>query len=695
MRAEPTAPATARDEEQQRLQHLHGRLDHVLLGIENRMRDYDQDVKDQKTYMWEQRREMDFIEKIASRQSIEQSELSGQALADQRKRLLKLRKSAWFGRFDFAALDQVAAKSFYIGVHHFHDDDNGETLVYDWRAPVATLFYDFETGPGRFQAPSGPVDGQITLKRQFRIRYQDIALMIDSAVNVVDDVLLETLSEASDEHMREIVATIQRDQNAIIRNEEARVLVIQGVAGSGKTSIALHRIAFLLYRFRDTLSSEDILIISPNRVFSDYIANVLPELGEEEVREIGMEDVADSLLESQYKFQSFFEQTEALLSGKDASLKARIVYKADPEFLRQLRRYAEHVEKNRFRDEDLWISRRLVPGFLMAETFAKHKRMNLTERVAQTTHEITRKVALEYNYEFNPDEIRTLREAIRERVNEQTLRQAYQGFYDWIDRPDLFSPVGGRLEYADVFPLIYLKMRLEGVRSPYRQVRHLLIDEMQDYTPVQYAVIAQLFDCRMTILGDAWQSVNPYSASTAELIQQAFGQATCVALHKTFRSTSEIARFCQRVSPNPELEVVERHGPEPEVLPVGSSAKEIEVIVEWIEQFRASDHHSLGVICKTRRQAKRVHKALSKKLDDIHLLDISSAAMSNGVIVMSAHLAKGLEFDRVIVPEADAENYADEMDRNLLYVACSRAMHRLSLTHVKPPSRWLVSASSP
>ncbi|MFU8832086.1 MAG: helicase, partial [Wenzhouxiangella sp.] len=341
MSSDSSTTDPARREEEVRLEHLHGRLDRVLRGIENRMRDYEQDVKDQKTYMWEQRREMDFIEKIASRQSIEQSELSGQALANQRKRLLKLRKSAWFGRFDFATIDQSTAQPFYIGVHHFHDDEAGRTLVYDWRAPVATLFYDFETGPGRYQAPNGAVDGQITLKRQFRIRYREIELMIDSAVNVVDDVLLETLSEASDEHMREIVATIQRDQNAIIRDEEARVLVIQGVAGSGKTSIALHRIAFLLYRFRDSLSSEDILIISPNRVFSDYIANVLPELGEEEVREIGMEDVADSLLESQYKFQSFFDQTEALLSGKDEGLKERIVYKANPDFLRQLRRYAE------------------------------------------------------------------------------------------------------------------------------------------------------------------------------------------------------------------------------------------------------------------------------------------------------------------------------------------------------------------
>jgi len=681
--------AQTRAEEQARLDAMQASLDAALGEIERRMRAYNQDVKDQVEYMWEQRREMDFAEKISSRQSIEQSALQGEALGRQRTRLHKLKKSPWFGRFDFRIDGSDDVRSHYIGVHHFQDDEAGQTLVYDWRAPVATLFYDFETGPGRYLTPNGPVAGTIERKRQFRIRYHNIELMIDSAVNVVDDVLLETLNESSDAHMREIVATIQRDQNAIIRNEDARILVIQGVAGSGKTSIALHRIAFLLYRYRDTLSSQDILILSPNRVFADYIANVLPELGEEEVREIGMEDLADSLLESQYRFQTFFEQTEMLLTGKDSGLKERIRFKAEPEFLRSLRRYAEHVEKSRFRDEDLWLARRLVPGFLMAGVFAKHKRLPISQRVAQTTHEITRKVALEYNYELTPDEVRELREAIRDRVNEKTLRQAYQGFYEWLGRPEMFRPAGGKLEYADVFPLIFLKMQLEGVRSPYREVRHLLIDEMQDPTPVQYAIIARLFDCRMTILGDAWQSVNPYSASTAELIREAFGGATCVALNKTFRSTSEIAHFADRISPNPALEVIERHGPAPEVLACTSRAKEIDAMVERIEAFRGSDHKSLGLICKTRRQAAHLHKMLSKRLDAIQLLDTHSAAFASGVIVLSAHLAKGLEFDRVVVPEADSGNYSDDMDRNLLYVACTRAMHRLTLTHVGEASPFI------
>lgn len=341
--------------------------------------------------------------------------------------------------------------------------------------------------------------------------------MIDSEVNVVDDLLQEELSRSSDEGMKNIVATIQRDQNAIVRDEEAHELIIQGVAGSGKTSIALHRIAFLLYRFKDTLSSEDILIISPNRVFADYISNVLPELGEEQVSETVMEAVADQLLEGQYRFQSFFEQTADLLEKGDEAMKHRLDYKASPEFLRQLDRYAEHVERCQFEADDVWIARRLVPGWLLDELFRKHRSMPLAERVRQVVREVEQKVGIEYNYDVMPEDRRELKAKVEKMVRRSTLRATYKGFYDWLGKPELFKTAKhGRLEYADVFPLIYLKMKLEGVRSPYRRVKHLLIDEMQDYTPVQYAVLARLFSCKKTILGDANQSVDPYNASTSD-----------------------------------------------------------------------------------------------------------------------------------------------------------------------------------
>lgn len=682
--------SAAEAEERARLSDVHARLAQALKATDARLQHYARDIEEQKTYLSENRDEMDHIEKIASRESIDQSVRSGDFLWAKKKRLLKLQRSPYFGRFDVARPDQSGADPVYIGIHHFFDDDARENVVYDWRAPIATLFYDYETGPARYQSPEGEVDCEIHLKRQFRIREDEIALMIDSEVNVVDDVLQEELSRTSDEGMKNIVATIQRDQNAIVRDEEGRELVIQGVAGSGKTSIALHRIAFLLYRFKDTLSSEDILIISPNRVFADYISNVLPELGEETVNEIVMEAVADELLGGQYRFQTFFEQTAALLEKDDDAMKRRLQYKASPDFLKQIDRYAEHVEKTQFVGEDVWIARRLVPAWLIDETFRKHRSMPLGERVSQVVREVEQKMGTEYNYDLIPEDRRQLKAAVEGMLHRSTLRETYKRFYQWLGEPELFKPAkNSRLEYADVFPLIYLKMKLEGVRSPYRKVKHLLIDEMQDYTPVQYAVIERLFNCRKTILGEANQSVNPYNASTSDEIRQVFRQSSCVTLNKSYRSSYEIMQFAQRICPNPELEAMERHGEEPRVIACRSRQAEIATVRGEVDAFGQSALNTLGIVCKTQKQARSIHDALSGTVSRLYLLSDSSQAFAQGVIVCTAHMAKGLEFDQVLVPESGANNYSTPMDRNLLYVACTRAMHRMVLTHTGAPTRFL------
>ncbi|WP_275286353.1 HelD family protein [Halomonas elongata] len=678
----------ARQAERRHLDDIHTRIDTNLAELDRRLEAYSDDIQAQKEYLWSSRDEMDHIEKISARESIQQAVMTGDNALSRRKKLEKLQQSPYFGRFDF--VQQGCVKPVYIGIHHFHDDLAGESRVHDWRAPIASMFYEVETGPASYESPEGHVAGEITLKRQFRIKGNEIELMIDSDVHVVDDVLQEELSRASDEGMKNIVATIQRDQNAIIRNDEAQALIIQGVAGSGKTSIALHRIAYLLYRFKDSLSSEDILIISPNRVFSDYIGNVLPELGEETVNQIGMEDLADELLDGQYRFETFFEQTTTLLEKDDETMKARLRYKASPEFLDDLDRYAGHVEANRFAAEDIWIARRLVPGWLLEEVFRKHRHLPTNERLKQVSWEIEKKIGNQYHYDLEPDERKALKASIKTMLRQATLRETYKGFYDWLGRPELFKSASrGRLEYADVFPLIYLKMRLEGIRSSWRNVKHLLIDEMQDYTPVQYAVIGRLFSCKKTILGDAFQSVNPYSASKADEIRRVMRQSRCVTLNKSYRSSLQITRFAQRISPNPDLEPIERHDEEPRVIPCRTRKEEMATIDAMARDFLQGAHNTLGIICKTQKQAKKIFDALDGQYERLQLLGEHSQAFGRGVIVCTAHMAKGLEFDRVIVPDATARHYATEMDRNLLYVACTRAMHRLALTHVGPPSPLL------
>ena len=678
-----------RQHEQTRLADCLARIDANLDEINGRLSTCGRDIQAAHDHMWEHRRDMDHLDKAAMRQSIDQMMRSSDVLRAQALKLAKLRKSPWFGRFDFRTTGRNAPVSYYIGIHDFRDEQTQDPWVHDWRAPISSLFYDYETGPAQYQAPSGTIAGDLTLKRQFRIREGRMEFMLDTAVNIVDDVLQETLAEASDDGMKNIVATIQRDQNAIIRDAEAHTLVIQGVAGSGKTSIALHRIAFLLYRFKDTLSSSDILIISPNRVFADYIGNVLPELGEETVPEIGMETLASQILGPKIRFQSFFEQTARLLETDDAAMKERIRFKARPDFVQQIRAYAQHLEKTAFQPRDLVIRKRPLPGFVFGTTWQRLRQMDMAERLVATGNQVIAQFEAQYNIELRKEERAVIRKAVRGMVHRPTPRQAYKGLYDWIGRPELFKPKAGQLEQADVFPMIYLKMLTEGVENPYAGVKHLLVDEMQDYTAVHYAVLARLFGCRKTILGDATQSVNPLSASTAERIEAVLEGAHRVTLDKSYRSTWEIMQFALKIAPNPDLIAMERHGAEPDVRVVGTQREAVTRIAAAVEAFQASDHTHLAVLAKTQAQAGRLAKALAEAGIDAHLLQEGSAGFPAGVIICTPHLAKGLEFDRVIVADASAATYTTEMDRNLLYVACTRAMHRLSLVSVGAPSRFV------
>ncbi|MEX2491256.1 MAG: 3'-5' exonuclease [Nitrospirales bacterium] len=672
---------TAETEEREYLSEVQKRLDHALRDIGTRLTHYAQDIQEQKAYLWESKADMDHVEKAATRESIHQAVRTGESVLAHRKRLLKLMRSPYFGRFDFVREGHVQPEAIYVGIHHYQDEREKKHLVYDWRAPISTMFYDHETGPARYQSPSGEISGEMRLKRQFRIRDGQMEFMLESAVNIMDDVLQKELSRASDDGMKNIVATIQRDQNAIIRNEHAQVLIIQGVAGSGKTSIALHRIAFLLYRFKDSLTSKDILIISPNRVFADYIANVLPELGEESISEIGMDTLADELLEHQYRFQTFFEQTALLLENHDEGMLRRIRIKSSPDFLKTLNAYAQHVERTCFDAEDLRVGRRLVPARFIEETFRKQRGVAATARIGRVVKAIEESFVIDHHDELTTEERGALKKAVRKMSRQSSLRSTYKNLFVWMGQPELFKPAkGARLEYADVFPLIYLKMRLEGINTERRNIKHLLIDEMQDYTPVQYAVLDRLFSCKKTILGDANQSVNPYSASKAEDIRRVFMQASCMHLTKSYRSTYEIMQFAQGISPNPDLVAIKRHGDAPQILTCTNQTEEIEQISRLIGEFAGSDYHSLGIICKTQTQADKLFAAIRDAGHDPHLLSAHSTSFARGSIICTAHMAKGLEFDQVIVPHATHKNYNTLMDRNLLYVACTRAMHKLALT---------------
>ncbi len=669
-------------QEKEYLKQIISFLKKVIGNTDASVKDHVDTLAEYKDYIWSNK-DIDPHEIRSMRESILNHFALGESVINKHKRLTKILAIPYFGRIDFLEKKENSkVMPIYIGIHTFYDPESRATLIHDWRAPVSSMFYDHELGEAGYRSPSGEIKGEISLKRQYRIRGGKMEFMIESALTVHDDILQKELSSNVDDKMKNIVATIQREQNQIIRNEDIRTLIIQGVAGSGKTSIALHRIAYLLYTFRDSISSKDILIISPNKVFSDYISNVLPELGEETVPETSMEQILSGVLEHKYKYQTYFGLVNELLEKPSSSLIDRIAYKASFGFISELDKFILHIENTYFKAADVKLTKYItIPAPFIEEQYLRFNRYPIRRRFDAMADYMLDMLKIQYAFTVTTAGRNLLKKEIRLMFAGNNDIQVYKDFFKWTNNPGMFKMRKGHtLEYSDLAPLAYLHLALEGNGNQPFRVKHLLIDEMQDYSPIQYKVIQKLFPCRKTVLGDAGQSVNPYGSSTAETIQKSLTASEIMKLCKSYRSTFEITDFAQKIHPNAELEPVARHGEKPQILQFGSAVEELSGIMGLISTYRKSGYKSLGIICKTEQQARKMADMLKSYANDISFLSSQSSAFVQGIVITSAHMAKGLEFDEVIIPQTDERNYRSEIDKSMLYVAVTRAMHRLTLT---------------
>ena len=669
-------------QEKEYLKQIISFLKKVIGNTDASVKDHVDTLAEYKDYIWSNK-DIDPHEIRSMRESILNHFALGESVINKHKRLTKILAIPYFGRIDFLEKKENSkVMPIYIGIHTFYDPESRATLIHDWRAPVSSMFYDHELGEAGYRSPSGEIKGVISLKRQYRIRGGKMEFMIESALTVHDDILQKELSSNADDKMKNIVATIQREQNRIIRNEDIRTLIIQGVAGSGKTSIALHRIAYLLYTFRDSISSKDILIISPNKVFSDYISNVLPELGEETVPETSMEQILSGVLEHKYKYQTYFGLVNELLEKPSSSLIDRIAYKASFGFISELDKFILHIENTYFKAADVKLTKYItIPAPFIEEQYLRFNRYPIRRRFDAMADYMLDMLKIQYAFTVTTAGRNLLKKEIRLMFAGNNDIQVYKDFFKWTNNPGMFKMRKGHtLEYSDLAPLAYLHLALEGNGNQPFRVKHLLIDEMQDYSPIQYKVIQKLFPCRKTVLGDAGQSVNPYGSSTAETIQKSLTASEIMKLCKSYRSTFEITDFAQKIHPNAELEPVARDGEKPQILQFGSAVEELSGIMGLISTYRKSGYKSLGIICKTEQQARKMADMLKSYANDISFLSSQSSAFVQGIVITSAHMAKGLEFDEVIIPQTDERNYRSEIDKSMLYVAVTRAMHRLTLT---------------
>ena len=687
-------PAIPFPDELVHLEQVSARLSDALQQAEASVRRADREYADTKKYMADHRGEIDPHEMFQNELLLKQTDRTGAFAVEMRDRIAKLKDSPYFARIDFREEQEEEGQPYYIGRFAFQYEN--EPLVFDWRAPISGMFYDCEVGAAGFMAPAGWTAGELTRKRQFKIRNGVMEYALESSANVQDDVLQRELSHTSDEKMKSIISTIQREQNQIIRNEKEGTMIIQGVAGSGKTSIALHRIAFLLYRLKDRLTARNVTILSPNKVFGDYISGVIPELGEEPIYEMSFGELAEIQLEGVIGFEPDRDPFET----QDETWSERVRFKSTLDFVSLMDQYIEQLPGFIFIPTDYVYGSFSAKGEWIRDRFLAYGTCPVKKRLAMVADDIHDRFETDNIMEQEVPRPRTILKQLNSMLTMKDTLAVYKDFYKRMGIPEYFVMAARKtLEWADVYPFLYLHSAFQGLKESHI-TRHLVIDEMQDYTPVQYAALNRMFPCRKTILGDFGQSVNPNHLHGLEDLRTIYDRAQFVELNKSYRSTYEIMRFAKKIHHVSALEPVKRHGEPPALIPCLDAADEIRKIREAIRCFRTGKNVSLGIILKTDAAAKDMYEVLAgydgveenqveenqvegngEEACDISLLTRESTSFQNGISITSVRMSKGLEFDEVLIPQADCRTYTSDFDRGLLYIACTRAMHRLTLTY--------------
>lgn len=664
-------------EEKIHLDETIDKLNEHLQELDEKVKFYEEEFKESKKYLSSNRSDMDSMEIFSNEKSINQIVNSGDFISERKAKIEKLIDNPYFARIDFMYRGEDDVEKIYIGRNTFMDN-LGDMIIYDWRAPISSMYYDFELGNASYDAPMGKIEGDITLKRQFKISKSNIEYVLESNLSIGDEILQRELSKTSDQKMKNIVSTIQKEQNRIIRNEKNNTLIIQGVAGSGKTSIALHRVAYFLYKYRENLSAENIAIISPNKVFADYISNVLPELGEEPIIQLDLEDIATEELGNKLDFEKFIEQVNELLEIDDKDKIQRINFKSSLEFISLLDDYINYIDVDNFNEDNLVLDDICIEKEFIRSRYNAYNKKPIMERFNKIAEDIIEKVKLEKISEKIPSKGEIRKKLLGMCKYKNTL-DLYRNFFRYINKEELFKfKSKNTLEYNDVFPYIYLKMFIEGINKG-NNIKHLVVDEMQDYTPIQYMVLKNMYKCKKTLLGDFGQCVNPYNSNSIKLLLDMFEDSEAVVLNKSYRSTYEIIRFAQNILKQ-NIEPIQRHGEKPNIIKCENLQDELKEIENIIIEFNKSSYSTLGIMCKTPTHANEIYNKLSQKYD-VNLLCSDSLEFKDGITISTIHMSKGLEFDEVIIPTVDSNLYKTEYDKNLLYIACTRAMHKLTLTY--------------
>ena len=617
--------------------------------------------------------------------------------------LEKMIKSPYFARIDFKFDDEDEVEKIYIGRSSLRKNSYQEMYVYDWRSPIASVFYRFMTGEAFYDAPCGRVTGELNLKRQYEIKNGKLEYFFDSDVQIVDEFLRQLLSQNTTAKMKAIVETIQHEQDVVIRDMENDLLMVQGVAGSGKTSIALHRAAYLMYQGLQTkLSANNIMIISPNSIFEQYISNVLPELGEDNVISSVFEDILSALLIGR-KIQSRNDFLENLIVNSKYKEISRnsIEFKTSSFFREILDQFLIDIPRQWIEFEDVYYEGKCV----VSRQILKDKILGRTEtplgiKLEQLEDYILEQIFGTGKGRGHKEEKNLIKQEIQKFIKIDIVElykilfsnEAY--FYSLLQNSNLSQGIksiweytrenleADRLYYDDAIAIAYLYLKIYGTNK-YKNIKQVVIDEAQDYYPLQYEIFNFLFsNAKFTILGDMKQTLaKKEDISFYEQIQKILNKkkSSLIMLDKSFRCTNEILNFSLKfIEQSSQIKSFNRNGDSPKVYIADNSEIFIDEIVKEINLCQEKGFQSICLICKTEKNSIYLFNKIKHKLD-IQLIKNGSVSDLQGVFILPVYMSKGLEFDAVLICDADSQNYHDEDDKNLLYVACTRALHKLSL----------------
>lgn len=623
-----------------------------------------------KKVLWENRGSIDGVEMQTELMSSQLEANFVLTKMNYYRKLLKLEYSPYFGRIDFKE-DNLDTRKVYIGIANVEKDLN--YIIYDWRSPIASLFYDYSKGKAKYIAPDGEIKGEILLKRQYKIEGKKLLRVFDNNLNIVDDMLQEVLSSSSSDKMKNIVNTIQQEQNEIIRNISNKNLIVQGIAGSGKTSVALHRIAFLLYKIKN-LKSSNVLIFSPNKIFSEYISNVLPELGEENTSETTFSDFASHYIKEFKNVESFSDFIEKYYTNKrdDEEL---IRFKLSNKMIKVIENYVQEIDKNIKIIDNIETKFSLIEkeylNYLLKDRYNK---MPIFERIDYMAEHLCNKLGLTSKKD---------RISITKKIKEVlSIKPDYKKLYKDLFISDSFIASFNKhinlklnskvIDYDDALCFIYLKGLLNGF--PYSNlIKQVVIDEAQDYNEMQYIILTKIFKrASFTLLGDVNQTINPYQKyDSLEVLKNILdGNTKYVELSKTYRSSKEIIEFTNKILNLKHVSAIRKE----ESVPV--IKRDDDKYLKNDINYLKNKYKSLAIITKDMLDAINLYDLLKDDYKDISLVTNNSSKFNRNLIIIPSYLSKGLEFDSVI-SYTSKNNLYTKKEKYLYYVVLTRCQHEL------------------